>query len=69
MLIIIIIFIVLSSNLIINCVPASAVSTIKVGDELNLTSQLVSPGSNFTLGFFTIPDSKLHLFRNLVYKR
>ncbi|KAD6453717.1 hypothetical protein E3N88_08423 [Mikania micrantha] len=57
MLIIIIIFIVLSSNLIINCVPASAVSTIKVGDELNLTSQLVSPGSNFTLGFFTIPDS------------
>nr|XP_043607620.1 G-type lectin S-receptor-like serine/threonine-protein kinase CES101 [Erigeron canadensis] len=31
---------------------ATSVSTIKLGDQLNLTSQLVSPGNNFTLGFF-----------------
>ncbi|KAJ0482357.1 putative non-specific serine/threonine protein kinase [Helianthus annuus] len=54
-----VIFIVLCSNLIISCFPAaSAVSTIKVGDRLNLTSQLVSPGRRFTLGFFTIPETK-----------
>ncbi|XP_076948891.1 G-type lectin S-receptor-like serine/threonine-protein kinase At1g67520 [Bidens hawaiensis] len=47
-----IIFIVLCSNLIISC---SAVSTIKVGDQLNLTSHLVSHDRKFTLGFFTIP--------------
>ncbi|XP_035838255.1 G-type lectin S-receptor-like serine/threonine-protein kinase At1g67520 [Helianthus annuus] len=41
-----------------SCFPASAVSTIKVGDRLNSTSQLVSPGGNFTLGFFTIPETK-----------
>ncbi|KVH91636.1 Bulb-type lectin domain-containing protein [Cynara cardunculus var. scolymus] len=34
---------------------ANCVSTIKVGDQLNDTSQLVSPGKIFTLGFFTIP--------------
>ncbi|KAM0070209.1 putative protein kinase RLK-Pelle-DLSV family [Helianthus debilis subsp. tardiflorus] len=53
-----IIFTIICSNLIISCFPAvSAVSTIKVGDQLNLTSQLVSPRRKFTLGFFTIPDT------------
>ncbi|KAI3703559.1 hypothetical protein L1987_73716 [Smallanthus sonchifolius] len=52
-----IIFILLCSNIIINPFPASAVSTIKAGDQLNLNSQLVSPGTNFTLGFFTIPNT------------
>ncbi|KAK1417771.1 hypothetical protein QVD17_26905 [Tagetes erecta] len=52
-----IIFILLSSNLIINHLPASAVSTIKVGDQLNQSSHLVSPANNFTLGFFTNPDT------------
>ncbi|KAI3703553.1 hypothetical protein L1987_73708 [Smallanthus sonchifolius] len=50
-----IIFIVLCSNLIIHC--SSAVSTIKFGDQFNLTSHLVSHGSRFTLGFFTIPET------------
>ncbi|KAF5774510.1 putative protein kinase RLK-Pelle-DLSV family [Helianthus annuus] len=39
----------------INYFPATGVSTLKVGDQLNHTSQLVSPNNNFTLGFFTIP--------------
>ncbi|KAJ0477758.1 putative non-specific serine/threonine protein kinase [Helianthus annuus] len=53
-----IIFIVLCSNLITSCFPAaSTVSTFKVGDRLNRTSQLVSPGRIFTLGFFTIPET------------
>ncbi|KAK1417773.1 hypothetical protein QVD17_26907 [Tagetes erecta] len=54
-----IMFIVLSSNPIINhlLAPAYAVSTIKVGDQLNITSKLVSPATNFTLGFFTIPET------------
>ncbi|KAL7598908.1 hypothetical protein Lser_V15G22931 [Lactuca serriola] len=50
---ILIIFTVLCTILIINSFPATGVSTIKAGDQLNLTtSQLVSPGGNFTLGFF-----------------
>nr|XP_043630709.1 G-type lectin S-receptor-like serine/threonine-protein kinase CES101 [Erigeron canadensis] len=52
-----IIFTILCTDLIINCFPATGISTIKVGDQLNLTSQLVSPSSNFTLGFFTIPST------------
>ncbi|KAJ0716722.1 putative non-specific serine/threonine protein kinase [Helianthus annuus] len=46
-----IIFIILT----INYFPATGVSTLKVGDQLNHTSRLVSPNNNFTLGFFTIP--------------
>ncbi|GJR98628.1 G-type lectin S-receptor-like serine/threonine-protein kinase, partial [Tanacetum coccineum] len=42
-------------NLIINSFLANGVSTIKLGDQLNITSQLLSPNSTFTLGFFTIP--------------
>ncbi|KAI3828664.1 hypothetical protein L1987_02772 [Smallanthus sonchifolius] len=38
----------------INYFPATGVSTLKVGDQLNVTSHLVSAGSNFTLGFFNI---------------
>ncbi|KAJ0477857.1 putative protein kinase RLK-Pelle-DLSV family [Helianthus annuus] len=41
----------------INHFPATGVSTLKVGDQLNHTSQLVSPNNNFTLGFFTIPTT------------
>ncbi|KAM0070204.1 putative protein kinase RLK-Pelle-DLSV family [Helianthus debilis subsp. tardiflorus] len=53
--IILIISILLCSSLIIDC---SYVSTIKVGDQLNLTSHLVSsPGTRFTLGFFTIRET------------
>ncbi|CAH1427255.1 unnamed protein product [Lactuca virosa] len=51
------IYTLLCTNLIINCFPAIDVSTIKVGDQLNRTSQLVSPGNNFTLGFFNHSDS------------
>ncbi|KAK2995324.1 hypothetical protein RJ640_001846 [Escallonia rubra] len=36
---------------------AGAVTTIRAGDELNSTSQLVSENGNFTLGFFTIPTT------------
>ncbi|XP_071741709.1 G-type lectin S-receptor-like serine/threonine-protein kinase CES101 [Rutidosis leptorrhynchoides] len=50
-----IIFTILLTNLIINCFPATGNSSIKRNDQLNFTSQLVSPGNNFTLGFFTIP--------------
>ncbi|KAM7493835.1 hypothetical protein LguiB_028444 [Lonicera macranthoides] len=32
----------------------AAISTIRGGDELNSTSQLVSQNGNFTLGFFTV---------------
>lgn len=32
----------------------AAISKIKLGDELNSTSQLVSEGGNFTLGFFAV---------------
>nr|GEW37804.1 G-type lectin S-receptor-like serine/threonine-protein kinase At1g67520 [Tanacetum cinerariifolium] len=42
-------------NLIISSFLANGVSTIKLGDQLNITSQLLSPNSTFTLGFFTIP--------------
>ncbi|KAD6453715.1 hypothetical protein E3N88_08421 [Mikania micrantha] len=52
-----IIFIVQSSNLIISFVLASGVSTIKVGDRLDLNSQLVSTDRRFTLGFFAIPET------------
>ncbi|KVH91635.1 G-type lectin S-receptor-like serine/threonine-protein kinase CES101 [Cynara cardunculus var. scolymus] len=52
-----IIFTILCTNLIINCFPATGVSTINIGDQLNRTSQLVSPGRNFTLGFFPITDT------------
>ncbi|XP_076945573.1 G-type lectin S-receptor-like serine/threonine-protein kinase CES101 isoform X2 [Bidens hawaiensis] len=48
---------VVCSNLINNCFHASAVSTLKAGDQFNLNSRLVSPGNNFTLGFFTIPET------------
>ncbi|GKC91604.1 G-type lectin S-receptor-like serine/threonine-protein kinase [Tanacetum coccineum] len=50
-----IIFTILCTNLIIFSFPANGVSTIKLGDQLNFTSQLLSPNSTFTLGFFTIP--------------
>ncbi|KAK3014027.1 hypothetical protein RJ639_008660 [Escallonia herrerae] len=36
---------------------AGAFTTIRAGDELNSTSQLVSESGNFTLGFFTIPTT------------
>ncbi|KAK2975476.1 hypothetical protein RJ640_001421 [Escallonia rubra] len=36
---------------------AGEVTTIRAGDELNSTSQLVSENGNFTLGFFTIPTT------------
>nr|GEW37805.1 G-type lectin S-receptor-like serine/threonine-protein kinase At1g67520 [Tanacetum cinerariifolium] len=49
------IFTILCTHLIIYSFPASSVSTIKLGDQLNFTSQLLSPNSTFTLGFFTIP--------------
>ncbi|KAL8209961.1 hypothetical protein R6Q57_006693 [Mikania cordata] len=52
-----IIFIVQCSNLIISSVLASGVSTIKVGDRLDLNSQLVSTDRRFTLGFFPIPET------------
>ncbi|KAL8259885.1 hypothetical protein R6Q59_027838 [Mikania micrantha] len=48
-----IIFIILTAN----HFPVTGVSTLKSGDQLNLTSHLISPGSNFTLGFFTIPET------------
>ncbi|MFS7928048.1 putative non-specific serine/threonine protein kinase [Helianthus anomalus] len=48
-----IISILLCSNLVINYCYTSAVSTIKVGDQLNLTSHLVSPHRKFKLAFFT----------------
>ncbi|PWA84712.1 Apple-like protein [Artemisia annua] len=48
-----IILTILCTNLFIN--PANSVSTIKFGDQLNISSELVSPGNNFTLGFFPIP--------------
>ncbi|KAM7507274.1 hypothetical protein LguiA_017727 [Lonicera macranthoides] len=35
----------------------ASTSTIRLGDQLNSTSQLVSKGCNFTLGFFTIDDT------------
>ncbi|KAJ9537848.1 hypothetical protein OSB04_030581 [Centaurea solstitialis] len=57
MMITLIIFKILCTNLIINCFPVTGVSTIDVGDEPNRTSQLVSPGRNFTFGFFTIPET------------
>ncbi|KAI3703531.1 hypothetical protein L1987_73672 [Smallanthus sonchifolius] len=38
----------------VNYFPATGVSTLKIGDQLNLTSHLVSACSNFTLGFFNI---------------
>ncbi|GJS82096.1 G-type lectin S-receptor-like serine/threonine-protein kinase [Tanacetum coccineum] len=50
-----IIFTILCTHLIIYSFPANGVSTIKLGDQLNFTSQLLSPNSTFTLGFFTIP--------------
>ncbi|GKD62766.1 G-type lectin S-receptor-like serine/threonine-protein kinase, partial [Tanacetum coccineum] len=50
-----VIFTILCANLIIYSFPANGVSTIKLGDQLNFTSQLLSPNSTFTLGFFTIP--------------
>ncbi|KAK1375040.1 Receptor-like serine/threonine-protein kinase [Heracleum sosnowskyi] len=37
-----------------NPLVVAARSSIKLGDELNSTSQLVSQGGNFTLGFFTV---------------
>ncbi|KAK9067871.1 hypothetical protein SSX86_011982 [Deinandra increscens subsp. villosa] len=43
------------TTLTLNYFPATGVSTINVGDQLNQTSHLVSHGNNFTLGFFTIP--------------
>ncbi|KAD6453682.1 hypothetical protein E3N88_08388 [Mikania micrantha] len=46
-----IIFIILTAN----HFSVTGVSTLKSGDQLNLTYHLISPGSNFTLGFFTIP--------------
>ncbi|KAK1417772.1 hypothetical protein QVD17_26906 [Tagetes erecta] len=62
---IIIIFIVLSYSMLF--VPAaSSVSTIKVGDQLNITPKLVSPATNFTLGFFTTPDST-HTYLGIWY--
>ncbi|KAK3037659.1 hypothetical protein RJ639_030436 [Escallonia herrerae] len=36
---------------------AGAATTIRAGDELSSTSQLVSESGNFTLGFFTIPTT------------
>ncbi|KAK3037665.1 hypothetical protein RJ639_030442 [Escallonia herrerae] len=36
---------------------AGAATTIRAGDELNSTSQLVSESGNFTLGFFKIPTT------------
>nr|GFA37506.1 putative bulb-type lectin domain-containing protein [Tanacetum cinerariifolium] len=47
-----IILTILCTNLFTN--PAKGVSTITLGDQLNSSSQLVSPGNNFTLGFFNI---------------
>ncbi|XP_076949796.1 G-type lectin S-receptor-like serine/threonine-protein kinase At1g67520 [Bidens hawaiensis] len=41
----------------VNYYPATSVSTLKAGDQFNLNSRLVSPGNNFTLGFFTIPET------------
>ncbi|KAM7510566.1 hypothetical protein LguiB_009441 [Lonicera macranthoides] len=35
----------------------ASTSTIRLGDQLNSTSQLVSKGRNFTLGFFTIDNT------------
>ncbi|CAI9102713.1 OLC1v1001023C2 [Oldenlandia corymbosa var. corymbosa] len=37
--------------------PVDGISIIKPGDQLNSTSTLVSEGGNFTLGFFTIPET------------
>ncbi|KAE9459252.1 hypothetical protein C3L33_08844, partial [Rhododendron williamsianum] len=36
---------------------AAGISTIGSGEELNSSSPLVSDGGNFTLGFFTIPET------------
>ncbi|GKB99373.1 G-type lectin S-receptor-like serine/threonine-protein kinase [Tanacetum coccineum] len=47
-----IILTILCTNLFTN--PAKGVSTITLGDQLNSSFQLVSPGNNFTLGFFNI---------------
>ncbi|CAI9285033.1 unnamed protein product [Lactuca saligna] len=52
-----IIFTILCTNLIINSFPTTAVSTIKVGDQLNRNSQLLSHDKVFTLGFFNFPDA------------
>ncbi|KAK1375047.1 putative bulb-type lectin domain-containing protein [Heracleum sosnowskyi] len=42
---------------------AEATATIRVGDQLNSTRQLVSENGNFTLGFFTIEvETKLNYF-------
>lgn len=49
MLIFLLIFAFLCSNPLV-----TAISTLKLGDQLDSTSQLVSEGGNFTLGFFTI---------------
>ncbi|CAH1427278.1 unnamed protein product [Lactuca virosa] len=63
---ILIIFIIVCTNLIINCFLATGVSTIKIGDQLNLTSQLLSPISRFTLGFFTI-NATNHTYLGIWY--
>ena len=39
------------------CSHGASTSTIRLGDELNSTSQLVSESRNFTLGFFRIDDT------------
>lgn len=41
---------------------AEAAATIRVGDQLNSTSQLVSENGNFTLGFFTMDETKFSYF-------
>ncbi|KAM7510562.1 hypothetical protein LguiB_009437 [Lonicera macranthoides] len=39
------------------CCHGASTSTIRLGDELNSTSLLISQGNNFTLGFFMIDDT------------
>ncbi|CAI9095185.1 OLC1v1031069C2 [Oldenlandia corymbosa var. corymbosa] len=39
--------------------PGDARNVIRPGDRLNSSSKLVSEGGNFTLGFFTVPQTNL----------
>lgn len=40
--------------LVFHIIVVAAISRMKLGDKLNSTSQIVSEGGNFTLGFFTV---------------
>ncbi|KAM7507272.1 hypothetical protein LguiA_017725 [Lonicera macranthoides] len=44
------------------CCHGASTSTIRLGDELNSTSLLVSQGNNFTLGFFTTDETNYSYF-------